>query len=207
MDSSPFSLLHPNLYPENCLPKDGCVRYFGALFNPSENLRFFDELYRTIAWEADKVTLFGKTYITERKIAFYGERGISYNYSGKNHFAQHWTDVLFELKQYTERITGESYNACLLNLYHSGKEGMGWHADNEKEMKANGSIASLSFGAARTFQFKHRITGEKHQIELENGSLLEMKGETQRFWLHQLPKRLRIREPRINVTFRQLEQA
>jgi alkylated DNA repair dioxygenase AlkB len=84
---------------------------------------------------------------------------------------------------------------------------MGWHADNEKEMKANGSIASLSFGAARTFQFKHRITGEKHQIELENGSLLEMKGETQRYWLHQLPKRLRISEPRINVTFRQLEQA
>jgi alkylated DNA repair dioxygenase AlkB len=137
-------------------------------------------------------------------MALYGNKGIKYNYSGKLHPALPWTEVLLKLKAITEDVTHATYNACLLNLYHSGNEGMGWHADNEREMKAGGSIASWSFGVQRPFVFKHRKSGEKLLIDLEPGSLLEMKGETQEHWLHQLPKRLRISSPRINVTFREM---
>ena len=198
-----MSKINPSLPSINCLPKDGIAYYFGPVFNAAEQEHYFKELLNSIGWESDYVTLFGKTHITDRKMAFYGDHGVQYKYAGKGYKALEWTEELIELKKHTEFITGENYNACLLNLYHSGKEGMGWHSDNEQEMISMGSIASLSFGATRPFYFKHRITGEKHQIDLEQGSLLEMKGETQRYWLHQLPKRLRITTPRINVTFRQ----
>ena len=101
-------------------------------------------------------------------------------------------------------ITKNEYNACLLNLYHNGDEGMGWHSDNEKEIITNSSIASLSIGAQRKFAFKHKLTKETHSLILENGSLLEMKGTIQQHWLHCLPKSKKVQTPRINLTFRQM---
>jgi alkylated DNA repair dioxygenase AlkB len=113
-----------------------------------------------------------------------------------------WTSALIGIKQKVEAITGAKYNACLLNLYHEGEEGMGWHQDNEKEMVAGSSIASLSFGAVRKFAFKHATTNERLDIELAHGSLLDMKGEIQAHWYHSLPKTTRIKQMRINLTFR-----
>ena len=106
------------------------------------------------------------------------------------------------VKQKVEAINGASYNACLLNLYHEGEEGMGWHRDNEKEIVAGSSIASLSFGAVRKFTFKHATTNERLDIELANGSLLDMKGVIQEHWYHSLPKTKKIKQMRINLTFR-----
>ena len=189
---------------ENILPFDGQVRYYGKLFSLQEELVVFQSLLQQVEWQPDQVHIFGKTHLTDRKMAFYGNNGVKYNYSGKSHGALPWIEPLIQLKAQTERLTNATYNACLLNLYHSGKEGMGWHADNEREMKAGGSIASWSFGAQRPFAFKHRVSKVKCVIDLEPGSLLEMKGETQENWLHQLPKRLRISSPRINVTFREM---
>jgi alkylated DNA repair dioxygenase AlkB len=103
-----------------------------------------------------------------------------------------------------EKYTNQKYNACLLNYYHDGMEGMGWHADNEKEIVPNSSIASLSLGANRKFSFKHKISKETISIVLENGSLLEMKGALQKHWLHALPKTTKVVTPRINLTFRQM---
>ena len=101
-----------------------------------------------------------------------------------------------------QQVTGETFNSCLLNLYHSGGEGMAWHSDGEKDLKKNGAIASMTFGAERKFSFKHKETKETISLTLEHGSLLIMKGETQKHWLHRLPPTKLITQPRINLTFR-----
>jgi len=106
------------------------------------------------------------------------------------------------IKDKVEKASSETYNSCLLNLYHNGEEGMGWHTDNEKELKKEGAIASVSFGAVRKFAFKHKKTQEKVELTLDNGSLLVMKGTTQSHWLHRLPPSKKITTPRINLTFR-----
>jgi alkylated DNA repair dioxygenase AlkB len=113
-----------------------------------------------------------------------------------------------ELKSKIERVTGESFNSCLVNLYHNGSEGMGWQSDDEKSLANNGAIASLSFGSERKFSFEHKESKSKIGLVLEHGSLLLMKDETQRYWLHQLPKTKtkKIEKPRINLTFRKIAE-
>ena len=148
--------------------------------------------------------MFGKEIITKRKVAFYSDPSIAYTYASKTKIGLPWGDPLIKLKNMVESVTKQAYNACLLNLYHNGEEAMGWHCDNEKEIVANSSIASLSIGATRKFSFKHKVTKETISIQLENGSLLEMKGTIQSHWLHALPKSKKITESRINLTFRQM---
>jgi alkylated DNA repair dioxygenase AlkB len=148
--------------------------------------------------------MFGKEIITKRKVAFYSDPSIAYTYSSRTKIGLPWKETLITLKNMVESITKEKYNACLLNLYHNGEEAMGWHCDNEKEIVANSSIASLSIGASRKFSFKHKVTKETISIQLENGSLLEMKGVIQQHWWHSLPKSKKINESRINLTFRQM---
>jgi len=188
--------------PENLLPKDGIATYHGVVFNEKEANQMCKELLDTIPWKQDEVVMFGKKIMTKRKVAWYADAGITYTYAGVKKLGLQWTDTLFEIKQKVEAITGATYNACLLNLYHEGEEGMGWHRDNEKEIIPESSIASLSFGAVRKFAFKHTISNERLDIELENGSLLDMKGAIQGHWYHALPKTTRIKQLRINLTFR-----
>ncbi len=191
---------------KNLLPQDGLVNYWGKILKPEQIKNFFERLIEEIHWENDRVFLFGKLIETRRKVAWYGQEDFEYIYSKVPKKALPWIPLLLELKTITETITGETYNSCLLNLYHNGAEGMSWHSDDEKELKKNGAIASLSFGAERKFQFKHKNSGETISILLENGSLLLMNGLTQKFWLHRLPISRRITEPRINLTFRTIEQ-
>jgi alkylated DNA repair dioxygenase AlkB len=188
--------------PENLLPKDGIAIYHGVVFNEKEANQMCKELLDTIPWKQDEVVMFGKKIMTKRKVAWYADAGITYTYAGVKKLGLQWTDTLLEIKQKVEAITGATYNACLLNLYHKGEEGMGWHRDNEKEIIPESSIASLSFGAVRKFAFKHATTNERLDIELENGSLLDMKGAIQGHWYHALPKTTRIKQLRINLTFR-----
>jgi alkylated DNA repair dioxygenase AlkB len=116
--------------------------------------------------------------------------------------ALYWTPLLMELKLQVEQKCGLTFNACLLNFYHTGEEGMGWHSDNEKSLEEPIHIASLSFGAERRFDMKHQKTGDKKSVMLENGSLLLMKHPMQHYWKHALPKTKKVKEPRINLTFR-----
>ena len=188
--------------PENLLPKDGIAIYHGVVFNEKEATRICKDLLDTIPWKQDEVVMFGKKIMTKRKVAWFADAGITYTYAGVKKSGLQWTESLLEIKQKVEAITGATYNACLLNLYHEGEEGMGWHRDNEKEIVTESSIASLSFGAARKFAFKHATTNERLDIELAHGSLLDMKGEIQAHWYHSLPKTTRIKQMRINLTFR-----
>ena len=186
----------------NLLPQDGTVNYYGKIFSLEDARHFYQKLLETIDWKNDEAIIFGKKILTKRKVAWYGEEEFEYTYSKTTKKALVWTKELVELKKSIEEKTGEKFNSCLLNLYHDGNEGMAYHSDGEKDLKKNGAIASLSFGAERKFSFKHKTTKQKVELVLENGSLLVMKDQTQTFWLHRLPPTKRIFTARINLTFR-----
>lgn len=187
---------------KNFLPKDGTVNYYGKLMTHQKANHYFDCLRNTIEWKNDQAIIFGKLIVTKRKVAWYGDTDFEYTYSNTTKRALPWTTELLELKAIAEAKTGENFNSCLLNLYHTGDEGMAWHSDAEKDLKKNGAIGSMSFGAERKFAFKHKETKETISILLEHGSLLVMKDTTQTHWLHRLPPTKLVHKPRINLTFR-----
>ena len=191
-----------NQLPENLLPYDGETLYFGKVLTLDQAQHYYDVLMTTIRWKHDEAVIFGKHIITKRKVAWYGEAGFEYTYSNTTKSAIEWTHELLELKRIVEKISGTTFNSCLLNLYHDGDEGVSWHSDNEKALGTNTIIASISLGAERKFMFKHKNTKETIPVFLENGSLLVMQGETQQHWLHSIPKTKKISTPRINLTFR-----
>lgn len=186
----------------NHLPYDGTVQYYGKVLQTAAADYYFEMLLHSIAWENDQALIFGKLLTTKRKVAWYGDRRFEYTYSNMNKYALPWTQELVELKQLVEELTGETFNSCLLNLYHHGEEGMAWHSDAETDLKKDGAIASLSFGAERKFAFKHKQSKEKVELYLEHGSLLVMKDTTQSYWLHRLPPTKKVSTARINLTFR-----
>ncbi|MDA9339608.1 alpha-ketoglutarate-dependent dioxygenase AlkB [Polaribacter sp.] len=189
----------------NILPFDGIANYHGKILNTRQCAFFYDAFMRTIHWKNDEAFIFGKHIITKRKVAWYGESEFSYTYSKVTKTATLFTEELLNLKKIIEKESNATYNSCLLNLYHTGEEGMAWHSDGEKMLKKNGEIASVTLGAARKFSFKHKETKQKVDVLLENGSLLVMKDTTQTHWLHRLPPTKKVNSPRINLTFRTIE--
>ena len=186
----------------NLLPKDGTVNYYGKIFSLAESNAYYQCLINNIEWKNDEAVIFGKVIQTKRKVGWYGDSPFEYTYSKRTKQALAWTAELLQIKKVIEQHSGETYNSCLLNLYHSGDEGMAWHSDAEKDLKQNGAIGSLSFGAERKFMFKHKETKETVSVVLQHGSLLVMKGTTQSHWLHRLPPTKLVLRPRINLTFR-----
>ena len=187
---------------QTIINRDGIAIYTDSLI-PTEKSEFFLlQLSKNIQWKNDESVIFGKHYITRRKTAWYGDGPFNYTYSKIKRTALPWTNELLEIKHVVENNESTKFNSCLLNFYHDGDDGMGWHADNEKELKKNSVIASVSLGAERKFSFKHKKNKEKIDLILGNGSLLVMKEQIQHHWIHQLPKSKKIKEPRINLTFR-----
>jgi alkylated DNA repair dioxygenase AlkB len=186
----------------NLLPEGGVVNYYGTIMNHQEAESYLHILLDTIEWKNDEAFILGKHIITKRKVAWYGNESYSYTYSNTTKQALTWTNELLQLKTLAEKLSGATFNSCLLNLYHNGDEGMAWHSDDEKALVKNGTIASLSFGAERKFSFKHKQTKETVSLLLEHGSLLVMKDATQTNWLHRLPPTKKINAPRVNLTFR-----
>jgi alkylated DNA repair dioxygenase AlkB len=189
----------------NLLPYQGELSYWPALFSSEQASTYFRLLAQQIPWQHDRVTVFGKTHQTSRKTAFFANKPLNYRYSGQIKTALPYSKLLSEIHEITEQHCQLLFNACLLNYYHSGTEGMGWHADNEPEIIPYSSIAAISFGAERIFQFRHKSTAYTQSISLANGSLLLMGAHTQAHWLHQLPKRPKITQPRISLTFRLMQ--
>ncbi|WP_442266709.1 alpha-ketoglutarate-dependent dioxygenase AlkB family protein [Tenacibaculum sp. ZS6-P6] len=186
----------------NLLPEGGTVHYYGHAFKKKEADIYYDYLLNRIPWKQDQAIIFGKLITTKRKVAWFGEKEFEYSYSNITKVALPFTNELLEIKKIIESITKETFNSCLLNLYHDGSEGMAWHSDGEKDLKKNGAIASVTFGAERKFAFKHKRTKEVVSKILQHGSLLVMKDETQTHWLHRLPPTKKVHRPRINLTFR-----
>ncbi|WP_312819321.1 alpha-ketoglutarate-dependent dioxygenase AlkB family protein [Kaistella carnis] len=199
-----FDFIHDPHF--NWLPKDGTVNYYGKILTKEEADYFYLNLLEKIDWKNDEAIIFGKKILTKRKVAWHGDKDFNYTYSKSTKTALPWSEDLHFLKNKIEEKTGEKFNSCLLNLYHDGSEGMAYHSDAEKDLKKNGTIASLTLGAERKFSFKHKTSGERIDLFLEHGSLLIMKDETQTNWLHRLPPTKKIRTPRINLTFRMIEK-
>ncbi len=189
---------------KNLLPYDGEVLYFPNFISETASANLYRALFKDILWEHDEYLMYGKRIITRRKAAWYGSKPFDYTYSRINRKAHIWNNELDDIRELVELGTTNSYNSCLLNLYPEGIDGMGWHSDDEKELRPMAAIASLSLGSDRKFSFKHRNTKETISLTLQNGSLLLMKGTTQKHWLHQLPKTQKTIAPRINLTFRSI---
>ena len=179
------------------------IEYYPNFFEEAQAKLFFDKLYQEIPWQQDGIMVFGKTHPQPRLTALFGNEGKPYSYSNIVMQPHSWNPLLTFIKNEIEEECNEYFTTVLLNLYRNGKDSNGWHADNEKELGRNPVIASVSFGAERSFHLQHNSIPEaKLKITLGNGSLLLMKGETQHFWKHQIPKTSKEINPRINLTFR-----
>jgi len=182
---------------------DAEIIYFPAFLQKEEADSVFNELIENTPWQQDEITVYGKKYLQPRLTALYGNAGKPYSYSNIVMQPHYWTLLLQKIKSHIESVTETNFTTVLLNYYRNGTDSNGWHADNEKKLGTNPVIASLSLGAERTFQLKHNSDStQKKSIILEHGSLLLMKGTTQHFWKHQIPKTAKPIGPRINLTFR-----
>jgi alkylated DNA repair dioxygenase AlkB len=185
---------------------DAEIIYYPKFFDKVQADKIYTELLQDIAWQQDNITIFGKIHPQPRLTALYGNEGKPYSYSNIKMQPHPWNSLLQKIKYYIEETTGCQFTTVLLNQYRDGKDSNGWHADNEKELGTNPTIASLSFGSERVFQLKHNTINEaKKSIVLEHGSLLLMKGSTQHFWKHQIPKTAKPIGTRINLTFRSIK--
>ncbi len=182
------------------------IIYYPNFLASSESKVIFEELLSNTLWQQDKINVFGKTHLQPRLTALYGNEGKPYSYSNLKMLPHNWTPTLQKIKFYVESLVEANFTTVLLNLYRNGIDSNSWHADNEKELGINPIIASISLGAERNFQLKHiNNTILKKNIVLENGSLLVMKGTTQQYWKHQIPKTSKLVGPRINLTFRVIQ--
>lgn len=190
--------------PGNLLPKDGEVNYYGPILSLEESDNYLSTLLKNIAWKPDEAIIMGRHIFTKRHAAWYADSPFQYTYSRITKRALPWTEDLLDLKALVEHVSGEHFNSCLLNLYHDGSEGMAWHSDAEKDLKKDGAISSLSFGAERKFSFKHKKEKQAVSLRLGHGSLLVMKGATQTHWVHRIPPTKIVHTSRVNLTFRMI---
>lgn len=185
---------------------DADIKFFPNFFAFRETNAFFEKIKETTIWNQEKIRLYGKEINLPRLTAWYGDEGKNYSYSGIKVTPMKWTPTLLEIKSKIESASEVVFNSVLLNYYRTGKDSVSWHSDDEPELGKNPIIGSVSFGAKRLFQLKH-ITKKnlRESIELTSGSFLLMKGSTQHFWQHQIPKTTKQIGERINLTFRIIE--
>ena len=189
----------------NLLPKEGCAHYFHEIFDEATSAKLFISLLNTLVWDHDQLLMFGKRIVTQRKVAWVADGDHSYTYSGAKKIPQIWTPDLLLIKKKAEVLVNWKFNSCLLNLYHNGNEGMGWHSDDEPELDRDAPIVSISLGGVRKFGFRNKLDKTSTSFFLGNGSALVMYSPTQEFWKHSLLKTKQSVEPRINLTFRSIK--
>jgi alkylated DNA repair dioxygenase AlkB len=189
----------------NLLPFQGEVYFYPDFFSLEEADLYFKLLQEELVWQQEPIWMFGKQVLQPRLTALYGDPKVSYGYSGISMQSLPFTKELETIKQRLQDYTQHEFTHVLCNYYRDGQDSMGWHRDNEPVLGQNPKIASLTFGASRSFQMRPYTEKEpKLKIELSHGSLLLMQGESQHHWEHQLPKTKKVIQPRINLTFRRL---
>jgi alkylated DNA repair dioxygenase AlkB len=191
-------------FPSGEFMPDGEVIIYRNFFEELESDLLFNELLNNTKWRQDKIRMFGKEVDLPRLTAWYGNQGKSYKYSGINMNPDTWTPTLLLIKERVEKVIELNFNSVLINLYRDGNDYVSWHSDDEKELGKNPTIASVSFGATRRFLLRHQLNKDLEIVDLSlnHGSLLIMKGSTQHFWKHQVPKTAKVKTERINLTFR-----
>ncbi|TYA92210.1 alpha-ketoglutarate-dependent dioxygenase AlkB family protein [Seonamhaeicola marinus] len=183
---------------------DADVVLYTNFFSSEESNKLFKSLKETIEWQQDQVKFYGKVMDVPRLTALYGNDTNVYRYSGLTFYPKNWNEDLQFIKKRVESVAKVEFTSCLLNYYRDGRDSMDWHQDNEKELGNNPVIASVTFGAMRTFQLKHlnRTDLNRVDIPLNHGDFLLMQGKTQHFWKHKIPKTKKQIGSRINLTFR-----
>ena len=186
---------------------DSEIKYYPYFFTQNIGNKYFVSLKNNIEWEQDKMFMYGKDVKLPRLTAWYGESDKNYSFSGIELQPKPWIHDLISIKQNVENVVDSQFNSVLLNFYRNGQDSISWHTDAEKELGENPIIASVTFGETRRFQLKHRYNKDLKvvNIDLLHGSLLLMQGETQHFWLHQIPKSKKELKERINLTFRTIK--
>jgi alkylated DNA repair dioxygenase AlkB len=186
--------------------RDADVRYLAQWIDPVDARAIFDAVRSEIAWETHRIRLFGREIDAPRQSCWIGDPGTDYTYSRTRFAPRSWTPTLTALRRRLREELGVDFNSVLANRYRDGRDSMGWHSDDEPELGTQPVIASLSFGAVRRFDLRHRNDAtQRHAIDLESGSLLLMQGETQRHWQHALPRTAKPCGERINLTFRVID--
>jgi alkylated DNA repair dioxygenase AlkB len=196
---------YENLELIRVVATDGYADYYPDFLAPAARAALLQQLLRLDSFQQNEIVLFGKKIKVPRLEAYYALNGEQYGYSGQQLQAEKFPTFLDELRLEVQKRTGYNYNALLINYYRDGEDSNGWHADNEKTLGPNPSIASISLGAERTFELKHLSTGQKKSVLLADGSLLHMHGPLQHHYKHQLPKKRALTEARLNLTFRWIQ--
>ena len=186
--------------------RDSQIFYYRNFLNHEEADYYLRIFKTTVLWQQEDIKVFGKVYPQPRLTALFGNNGKPYSYSNITMQPNEFSKELLDIKKEVEQVCGVEFTTCLMNLYRDGKDSNGWHADDERELGENPTIASISLGQERYFHLKHKKNKDlKHKMLLEHGSLLLMQGETQRHWLHQIPKTRKSIGERINLTFRVIQ--
>lgn len=184
---------------------DADIIFYRQVFSPVEGDALLQEFLRTIAWKQEHIGVYGRVLASPRLTAWYGDAGKVYRYSGITLTPQAWTEALLQVKARVETLAQAPLNSVLLNLYRHERDSVSWHSDDEAELGLCPVIGSVSFGATRRFQLRHKQDHtRRHAMELPHGSVLVMRGETQHFWQHCVPKASQPQAPRINLTFRRI---
>ena len=191
-----------HLTTQQFLPFDGTATLFKDFLSADFAAQAFNQIETENDWEQPEITIFGNTVLEPRLSTWHNELGEGYKYSGVMRRAQPFSEILSDIRNRCAEVTNATFNSVLVNFYRNGQDGLGWHSDNEACNGPEPTIASVSLGATRRFDMRHRKTGETIKIQLESGSLLVMAGKSQHCWVHQVAKTKRVNEPRINLTFR-----
>lgn len=190
----------------NLLPYGGELYYIPDIFTQEKSDEYFNQLFAEIRWKQEPIKIFGKEVMQPRLTAWYGDNDKPYTYSGLTMEAYHWIHPLMEIKSTADEYSDAESTSALLNLYRNGNDGLGWHRDNEKVLGPTPTVASISLGVPRIFQLRNYHDKKVGiSLELQPGSLLIMRGETQRNWEHRVPKSKKIHGARINITFRTID--
>ena len=188
--------------PRELLPFDGSAILHNRIFDETFSREAFDLLRESTPWEQPEIVMFGKKYPQAGFSTWHTDTGVSYVYSGIERVAHPMTEILHEFRQRCEKVTEANFNSVLVNLYRDGRDSVSWHSDNEAINGREPTIASVSLGATRRFDLRHRETKETVKVDLDSGSLLVMSGLSQQCWVHQIAKTAKPVGPRINLTFR-----
>jgi alkylated DNA repair dioxygenase AlkB len=185
---------------------DADIELYENFYPEAEASIIMKKIIEETNWRQDTIKIYGKNYPVPRLTALYGDNNKPYTYSGITMQPNSWSPTLHAVKLIVENLAQTTFTSVLINYYRNGKDSMGWHRDNEKELGTNPVIASVSFGQTRPFHMRHKFNKDikKIVLPLTHGSILIMKGKTQHYWEHQVPKSIKITEPRINLTFRKI---
>ena len=190
--------------PQELLPFDGSAVLQPRFFDTQRSVQLFESLMQQTVWEQPEMIIFGKKHAQAGLSTWYADNGVDYEYSGVVRVAHPMTPLLEQIKAELETFTGTAFNSVLVNLYRDGKDSVSWHSDNEAINGREPTIASVSLGATRRFDLRHKATKETVRADLEDGSLLVMSGLSQHCWVHQIAKTASQVGPRINLTFRRI---